>query len=152
METFLDLEELLLAVQVKHALHHCPVIASLACSDDGRLPGGATLEEAFAKLRAAEADVVGINCVNSPAAAVRLLENIADDGPRVAFPSAGLPVQRVWPATPADFARAVPLLAERGVRLIGGCCGTRPEHVAAIVKALAAFTEETATHPSVQSR
>ena len=152
LETFLDLEELLLAVQVKHALHHCPVIASLACPDDGRLPGGATLAEAFAKLRAADADVVGINCVNGPAAAVRLLENVADEGPRVAFPSAGLPVQRVWPATPADFARAVPLLAAQGVRLIGGCCGTRPEHVAAIAAALAALTEETAAHPGAESR
>ena len=147
LETFLDLEELLLAVQVKHALHHCPVIASLACPDDGRLPGGATLAEAFAKLRAADADVVGINCVNGPAAAVRLLKNVADEGPLAAFPSAGLPVQRVWPATPEDFAQAVRPLAEQGVRLIGGCCGTRPEHVAAIVKTLAAMAEETATHP-----
>ena len=156
LETFLDLEELLIAVQVKHALHHCPVIASLACPDDGRLPGGTTLAEAFAKLRAADADVVGINCVNGPAVAVRLLASISDDGPLAAFPSAGLPVQREggrgWPATAADFAQAAGELARRGVRLIGGCCGTGPAHIAAIAEALAAFAKETETPSGAEHR
>ena len=147
LETFLDLEELLIAVQVKHSLHHCPVIASLACPDDGRLPDGTTLAEAFAKLRAADADVVGINCVNGPAAAVRLLDGLTENGPLAVFPSAGLPAQSdgrpVWPATPEDFAAAVRPLAKRGVRVIGGCCGTRPAHIAAIAEALTAFVKET---------
>jgi len=147
LETFLDLEELLLAVYVKHSLHHCPVIASLACPDDGRLPGGTTLAEAFAKLRAADADVVGINCVNGPATAVRLVDGIADDGPLAVFPSAGLPERRdgrlVYPAMPEDFGNAVGALAKGRVRLIGGCCGTGPAHLAAIVEALAGFPKET---------
>ena len=156
LETFLDLEELLLAVHVKHALHHCPVIASLACPDDGRLPDGTTLAEAFAKLRAADADVVGINCVNGPAVAVRLLQNVADAGPLAAFPSAGLPVQREggrgYPATPEDFARATGLLVQNGVRLIGGCCGTGPAHLAAIAETLAAFAKETETPSGAEHR
>ena len=156
LETFLDLDELLIAVQVKHALHHCPVIASLACPEDGRLPDGMTLAEAFAKLRAADADVVGINCVNGPATAVRLLKNIADDGPLAAFPNAGLPVWRdgglVWPATPEDFAQAAVQLAKQGVRLIGGCCGTGPAHLAAIADTLAAFVEKTAMRSGAESR
>ena len=155
LETFTDLEELLIAVQVKHALHHCPVIASLACPDDGRLPDGTMLAEAFAKLRAADADVVGINCVNGPAA-VRLLENIGDDGPLAAFPSAGLPVQSegrlVWLATPEDFAKAAGQLAKQGVRLIGGCCGTGPAHLAAIAEALAAGAEKTPAQPGAEVR
>ena len=156
LETFLDFEELLIAVHVKHALHHCPVVASLACPDDGRLPGGETLAEAFAKLRAADVDVVGINCVNGPAVAARLLENVADAGPLAAFPSAGLPVPRerglVYPATPEDFAKAVGRLAKQGVRLIGGCCGTGPAHLAAIAEALAAFVKDTATHSGAENR
>lgn len=142
LATFLDLDELLLAVEAKHALHHCPVIASLACPDDGRLPDGTPLAAALAKLRAAEADVVGINCVNGPAAAVRLLAGVASDGPLAVFPSAGLPVREngglVYPATPEDFALAVGPLAEMGVRLIGGCCGTMVAHVAAIAGEIAA--------------
>ena len=156
LETFLDLEELLLAVQVKHALHHCPVIASLACPDDGRLPDGTTLAEALAKLRAAEADVVGINCVNGPAVAVRLLAGLADAGPLAAFPSAGLPVRQAgglaYPASPQDFAQAVGPLAARGVRLIGGCCGTTPAHIAAIAEALALLAKENAMHPDAETR
>ena len=156
LETFLDLEELLLAVQVKHALHHCPVIASLACPDGGRLPDGTTLAEAFAKLRAAEADVVGINCVNGPAAAIRLLAGISDAGPLAAFPNAGLPARcdagLVWPATPEDFANATVQLAKQGVRLIGGCCGTGPAHISAIVEALAVFVKETETHSGAEIR
>ena len=156
LETFLDLEELLIAVQVKHALHHCPVIASLACPEDGRLPDGTTLAAAFAKLRAADADVVGVNCVNGPAAAVRLLENIGGAGPLAAFPSAGLPVPHegrlVYPATPEDFANAAGLLARQGVRLIGGCCGTGAAHLAAIAEALASFANEKETQPGAEAR
>ncbi len=147
LETFLDLDELLLALHVKHSLHHCAVIASLACPDGGLLPDGTTLAAAFAKLRAADADVVGINCVNGPAAAVRLLDGLTENGPLAVFPSAGLPAQSdgrpVWPATPEDFAAAVRPLAKRGVRVIGGCCGTRPAHIAAIAEALTAFVKET---------
>ena len=156
LETFTELEELLLAVQVKQALHHCPVIASLACREDGRLADGTALAEAFAKLRAADADVVGINCVNGPAAAVRVLENIAHDGPLAVFPSAGRPVRGgaglVWPATPEDFAKAVAPLAKQGARLIGGCCGTGPAHVAAIAEALAALAEKNETQPGADVR
>lgn len=146
LATFLDLEELLLAVQVKHALHHCPVIASLACPDDGRLPDGTPLADAFARLRAAEADVVGINCVNGPAAAVRLLAGLAGHGPLAAFPSAGLPTRTpgglVYPATPQDFADALPALAASGVRLVGGCCGTTPAHLASLVEALTILPQD----------
>ena len=146
LATFLDLEELLLAVQVKHALHHCPVIASLACPDDGRLPDGTPLAAAFAKLRAAEADVVGINCVNGPAAAVRLLAGLGEQGPLAAFPSAGLPTRTpgglMYPATPQDFAAALPALAASGVRLIGGCCGTTPAHLAALAETLSVLAKD----------
>ena len=142
LETFLDLDELLLAVQVKHALHHCPVIASLACPDHGRLPDATPLAEALAKLRAAEADVVGINGVNGPAVAVRLLAGFTGAGPLAALPNAGLPVRGVYPATPREFAQAAGALAARGVRLFGGGCGTTPAHIATIAEALAILAKE----------
>jgi homocysteine S-methyltransferase len=149
LETFTDLDELLLAIYVKQSLHHCPVIASLACPDDGLLPDGTTLADAFARLRAAEADIVGINCVNGPFLAARLLANAADPGPIAVFPSAGLPTERdgrlEWPVTPDDFARAMPSLIENGANLIGGCCGTTPAHIAAIVAALAPYEEQPAS-------
>jgi homocysteine S-methyltransferase len=136
LETFTDLGELLLAVHAKHSLHHCPVIASLACDAAGRVPDGATLGEAWARLRSAEADVVGINCLD-PAAALSALDAAVDDpGPIAVFPSAGLPRERdgrlEYPIDPATFAGAGRRLLERGVRLLGGCCGAGPTHIAAL--------------------
>ncbi len=133
LETFLDVDELLIALHAKHSLHHCPVVALLASEEPARIPA------AVARLRAAEADVVGVNCVAGPSA-LALLAALDDPGPLAAFSSAGLPESRagqlVYPATPATFAAHGLALVEAGVRLIGGCCGTGPAHIAALAKAL----------------
>ena len=127
LETFTDLRELLVAVEAKHSLHHCPVVASLACAE------GAWVQRAFSELRAAGADVVGVNCID-PKAARTVLEGIEMAEPVSAFPSAGLPQEVL---TPSEFAAGALALVERGVRLIGGCCGATPAHIAALTEALA---------------
>jgi methionine synthase / methylenetetrahydrofolate reductase(NADPH) len=126
LETFTDLKELLAAVEAKHSLHHCPVVASLACAD------GAQVQVAFGELRSAGADVVGVNCLN-PADTRRVLEGIEMTEPFSAFPSAGLPQEVL---APAEFAAGAMSLVQRGIRLIGGCCGTTPAHIAALTEAL----------------
>lgn len=141
LETFTALDELLIAVHVKHSLHHLPVIASIACNSEGRLQDGTMLRDAFTRLRAADADILGVNCVGDPAATLRALEGIDDPGPLAAFPSAGLPVGHRYALTPAAFATGAQALAARGVRLLGGCCGVGPAHIAAHIAALTeAFT------------
>ncbi len=140
LETFLDLEELALALYVKQSLHHCPVICSMACTAGGRLPDGTPLAEGFAKLRELGADVAGVNCANGPQAMLRLFETLPSDEPLSAYPNAGYPQYHegrfVYSTTPAYFARTAVELAQQGARLIGGCCGTRPEHIAAMAEAL----------------
>ena len=131
LETFQSLEEILVAVEVKHSLHHCPVICCLVCDGTGHLPGGIALATAFERLRAAGADIVGINCTTDPRAMPALLGHAP---PLAAFPSAGV----THDLTPAAFAEIACALAERGVRLIGGCCGTTPAHIAAFARALRA--------------
>jgi methionine synthase / methylenetetrahydrofolate reductase(NADPH) len=142
LETFTDLAELLIAVEAKHTLHHCPVIASVVCDRQGRMPDGTLLPDAFAKLRAAEVDVVGVNCGGDPDEIYAALSGCPRDGSISAFPSGGLPQDRSgrlsYPVTPEAFADGALALAEAGVRLIGGCCGIGPKH-------LAAFTERLAT-------
>jgi homocysteine S-methyltransferase len=142
-ETFLDLDELLVALEVKRALHHCPAICSLACNQEGRLPGGMHVRDAFAALRAADADVVGLNCVNGPHAMTRIFETEAFADPIAAFPNAGHPQyfegRFLYFATPQYFAECALRLAGHGARLIGGCCGTGPKHVAAMAEALRDF-------------
>ncbi len=150
LETFLDLEELLIALEVKHSLHHCPVICSLACSAEGRLPDGTLVEVAWKKLRASGADIVGVNCVHGPQAMVRLFENLDDEGPLSAYPNAGYPEylqgRFLYFTTPEYFANAARQLAGKRARLIGGCCGTGPQHIAAMTEALRAIGSASPTH------
>ena len=135
LETFTDLDELRLAIEAKQSLHHCPVIASLACDAAGRLPGGGTLAEGFARLHAMDADLVAINCVTITPAILAALAPLPPDATLAVFPSAGLPAERDgrldYPVTPEQFARDAVALAARGARLIGGCCGAGPAHIAA---------------------
>ena len=128
LETFTDVGELLLAIHAKHSLHHCPVIALLAPGVDGNLPDGTPLADAFARLRAAEADLVGVNCI-APDAALASLKACADAGPLAAFPSAGLPPYAVEPAA---FAKAGAEMGIVGVNLLGGCCGAGPAYITAL--------------------
>lgn len=140
LETFLDVEELLIAVNAKHTLHHCPVVAMLPLQDPVRFAAAAE------KLIAVDTDIIGVNCI-SPAQALEMVQNSGLDlqnSTVAAFPSAGLPASQdgrlTYPVSPEEFAQAGLALAAAGVRLIGGCCGTGPAHIAALTKALAANT------------
>lgn len=133
LETFQDLDELLLALTVKHELHHLPVIASLAVPASGRLPCGTPLGEAFKKLAAAEADIVGVNCIHGPHGMISLLEQTPTDLPLAVFANAGRPRYHegryIYETSPEYFAESAPRLAALGARIIGGCCGTTPAHI-----------------------
>ena len=139
-ETFTSLEEMLLALYVKQSLHHCPAVCSLSCSEEGRLPDGTPLTEAFKKLRDADAQIVGSNCLNGPQAMLRLFQRLPVDGILSAYPNAGYPKYHdgryLYFTSPEYFANAARGLAAEGARLIGGCCGIGPQHTAAMVEAL----------------
>ncbi|HYR58106.1 MAG TPA: homocysteine S-methyltransferase family protein [Chthoniobacteraceae bacterium] len=141
LETFTDLAELSVAIRAKQTLHHCPVIACVACRDDARLPDGMTLADACARLRDAGADIVGVNCTAVSPALLDALPVADPDVPLAVFPSAGVPVERdgrlEYPVAPEQFGRDAVALAQRGARLIGGCCGAGPAHIGALVRALA---------------
>lgn len=142
LETFQDLDELLIALGVKHSLHHCPAICSLTPNEEGQLPNGMSLGDAFGKLQQAQAEILGINCVNGPQVALRLIRQLTQIEPPVAaFPNAGRPRysqgRYLYEASPENFAEIGAQIASRGGRIIGGCCGTTPSHIAALAKALA---------------
>lgn len=140
LETFLDLAELEIALYVKQSLHHCPVVCSLACTAEGRLPDGTILTDAFRKLTDLGADIVGVNCANGPQAMLRLFEQLPADALLSAYPNAGYPKYHegrfLYFTTPEYFARAAVELAAQGAKLIGGCCGTGPQHIAALAEAV----------------
>jgi homocysteine S-methyltransferase len=140
LETFQDPAELLLALRVAKSLGDTPVLAMLAVPESGRLPGGAEIEEALESFSAAGADVVGLNCVNGPQAMLRLLEKISPSRPLAIFPNAGRPSYQEgrisYGTSPEYFADLGRRMAESGASLVGGCCGTSPEHIRALATAL----------------
>ena len=146
LETFTDPDELALALYVKQSLHNCPTVCSLACTPDGKLPSGTTLGAALERLRELGADLTGINCVNGPEAMLRLCGKTPSI--RSAFPNAGLPDKLAdgnfhYRTSPEEFAGAATGIARSGVRLIGGCCGIGPRHIAAMTELLKAESWKT---------
>ncbi|HEX4667686.1 MAG TPA: bifunctional homocysteine S-methyltransferase/methylenetetrahydrofolate reductase [Chthoniobacterales bacterium] len=141
LETFLDSEELEVALSAKMQLSKTPVVCSLACEQEGRLPSGLTLTEAFRKLTALGADIVGVNCLNGPQSTVHLLERIPLEFLVSAYPNAGYPQyyegRFIYYTSPDYFAKMAREMAAQGARLIGGCCGTTPRTIAAIAATLA---------------
>ena len=144
LETFSDLGQLLLALEEARAASDLPVIASLTFGEDLVLTDGTPPRAAAHALAAAGADAVGVNCGAGPAASLEALEAMGaalDGGPaRSIMPNAGLSQRLegrfVYAASPAYFGTVTPRFVAAGARLVGGCCGTTPEHIAAMRAAL----------------
>ncbi|OCT16983.1 bifunctional homocysteine S-methyltransferase/methylenetetrahydrofolate reductase [Paenibacillus pectinilyticus] len=145
LETFYDLEELQLALRIIRSMSGLPVICQFANEGTGSTQDGVPLQEAFLRLRDEGADVIGFNCRVGPNGILRSMEKIAPIPgiPFSAFPNAGLPDyvdgQYTYAATPQYFAESALRFADLGARIIGGCCGTTPEHIAAVAKALQGY-------------
>jgi homocysteine S-methyltransferase len=142
LETFFEYEELALALRVAKRISDVPVICQFAVSETERTLDGIDLNRAIRQLRESGADVIGFNCRVGPQGVLRAVEQIRGQGGLIsAFPNAGLPDyvdgRFVYKATPAYFAQSAKTLRDNGVSLIGGCCGTTPEHIEAIAEALA---------------
>ena len=150
-ETFSDLAELTLAVTVAKELCDLPIVASMTFAEDGLTPAGLTPATVTERLLAAGADVLGVNCSVGPAPMLQTLEafhHSAEEQYLSAIPNAGFP-DRVngrfsYPAGPEYFARHVIPFLDRGVRLLGGCCGTTPTHTWAMRGALDSYLAEQA--------
>jgi homocysteine S-methyltransferase len=140
-ETFMDFDEMDIAFRTWKEINGGLAVCSFACAREGRIASGMLLEEAFAKMDALGAEIVGVNCMNEPRSAAELLRRIPAEYPLAAYPSAGEPKGRegrlIYQSTPDDFAPSARELVERGARLIGGCCGTTPAHIAALSAAIA---------------
>ena len=140
LETFQDPDELSLALRIAKSLGNKPVITLIASPESGRLPGGSWIGDVLASLGRQGADLVGLNCVNGPQAMLRLVEKIAPAQPLAVFPNAGRPSYQegriAYGTTPEYFADLGRRMAEAGASLVGGCCGTSPQHIRALRVAL----------------
>jgi len=145
LETFYDLDEMQLALQVARELSDVPVICQFAVEKDAVTQDGFTLADACDRLRQEGADMIGFNCRSGPNGIMRAIDAIGKELslPMSVYPNAGLPDyvdgKYMFTATPEYFGQSARKFADRGARIIGGCCGTTPEHVAAIAAALEGY-------------
>jgi methionine synthase I (cobalamin-dependent) len=149
VETMSDLEEAKLAVSAARETG-LPVIACMVFDsgkDKDRTMMGTAPEQAAQALTEAGADVIGANCGQGIAGFIAICRRLhaATERPIWIKANAGLPTmddgRARYSATPDEFAGYIPELIQAGASFIGGCCGTRPDFIAAIIRCLPAARE-----------
>ena len=141
VETMNDSYETKAALLAAKENSDLPVFVSNAYGEDGKLMTGASPAAMVALLEGMGADAIGVNCSLGP----KMLSGVVEEYlryssvPVILKPNAGLPRavegRTVYDLTPDEFAADVSELVRKGVRVVGGCCGTTPEYIAATVKA-----------------
>lgn len=143
LETYYDFEELSHCVHLLRSMTDLPIIAQVTMQEPGVLQNLMSLNEAFQDLERLGADIVGSNCRLGPFHTIQAFEgvNLPNNAFLSAYPNASLldieDGRVVYESETDYFARAAVELVNQGVRLIGGCCGTTPKHIAAVKKRLA---------------
>ena len=142
VETMMSLQEARAAVIAAKETTDLPVLVSMTYEADGRTLYGTDPKTAVVVLQSLGADGVGINCSTGPEEMlepVRLMEEVSYV-PILAKPNAGLPElidgNTVYKTPPEEFAKIGAKLVDAGAGLIGGCCGTTPEHIKALAAAV----------------
>ncbi len=142
LETFLDLNEIHAAILAVRDLCDLPIVAQMTLEDDGNSIEGTTPEVFCSTLDEWGADVVGCNCSVGPAVMLESIERMAQVTRKrlSAQPNAGKPRtvenRTLYLSSPEYMATYARFFMQAGVRLVGGCCGTTPEHIKAISSAV----------------
>ena len=141
IETMSDTYEVKAAVLAAKENTSLPVFATLIFDDRGKLLTGGDVPSVVALLEGLRVDALGINCGMGPEQMLPILKEIVQytSLPIIVKPNAGLPKQRdgqtYYDVTPEKFAAALTEIVQNGACVIGGCCGTTPEHIRAMVDA-----------------
>lgn len=148
LETFSDLHEIREAVAAARQVSDLPVVASMTFTRDDRTVLGEDPASVAKSLAECKADLIGINCSGGPAQLWRILRQMLAVAPEARFsvmPNAGWPEQVggriMYPADPGYFGEYALAFCDAGASLIGGCCGTTPEHIAVMRAALESASE-----------
>ncbi len=146
LETFSLVPELIQAIRAARELNpDIPIIAQVTINDDGNLLSGATLESFIKAVAAYQVDVVGLNCSVGPKAMLEALEDLKSltTLPISVQPNAGLPQniggRNIYLASPEYMAEYAKRFILTGASIVGGCCGTNPDHIKAIRRAVQAL-------------
>jgi homocysteine S-methyltransferase len=144
IETMTDLYEVIEAVKAaREAAPTLPVLASMTFTRDNRTLLGDSPAKVARGIHQAGADVIGINCSGGPNQLLNLLRQMKQAQPDAFYsvmPNAGWPEQVegriMYPAEPAYFGEYATSFWQAGANVLGGCCGTTPEHIAAICESI----------------
>jgi 5-methyltetrahydrofolate--homocysteine methyltransferase len=142
IETMMSLQECRAALLAVKETCDLPVMVTLTYQTDGRTLYGTSPETALVVLQSMGADAVGINCSTGPDKMVDAVESMMKYArvPVVVKPNAGLPSLEngvtVYDMGPEEFAERMIPLADCGATVLGGCCGTTPEHIRQLKKAV----------------
>jgi methionine synthase I (cobalamin-dependent)/5,10-methylenetetrahydrofolate reductase len=146
LETFSYLPELVQAIKaVKEVNAEIPIIAQVTVNDDGRLLSGALLENFVADVTPLGVDVIGMNCSVGPKSMLDALEHLKrlTTLPISVQPNAGLPQsvggRNLYLMSPEYMAEYAKRFIQTGATIVGGCCGTNPDHIRAIRRAVQAL-------------
>ena len=166
LETFSDLQEIKEAIAAAQEVCPLPIVAQLTFTEEGRTTHGDTPEDIVTALEQLGIPVIGGNCSVGSEPMLRVMEQMAQSShtPLSAQPNAGFPTYAdgrfVYLSSPDYMAEWARRMVQVGVRLIGGCCGTTPDHIAAMRDAIHGLqpprlepasirsTEQRAAHPS----
>lgn len=142
IETIIDIQEMKAALLAAKSACHLPVICQMTYAEDGRTITGTDPKGAVILLDAMGADIIGANCSVGPDKLLEAAKQMVPytNKPIIIQPNAGMPVlehgETHFPLTPKDFGAIAPEFAKAGVSYLGGCCGTTPDHIHALVEAL----------------
>lgn len=142
LETFRDLNELHAAIRAVRALSPLPIVAQVTTEEDGNSLDGTPPETFAPQIEAFGADVIGVNCSVGPAAMLETLERIASvsQARLSAQPNAGRPRdvegRNIYLCSPEYMASYARRFVLSGAKLVGGCCGTGPDHIRQIRRAV----------------
>lgn len=145
LETFGDAYEVKAALLAVKENCDLPVFVSCAYGSDGKLMTGATPSAMVALCEGMGADAVGVNCSVGPMQMTSVVEELLEKAsvPVLVKPNAGLPIAENgatrYDITEEEFAAQMRVFAEKGARMLGGCCGTTPEYIAALVARMTGF-------------
>jgi len=154
-ETFSDLAEITAGIEAAHAVApDLPIVAQMTFVEERRTMAGHSPEEVANALCELGVLVGGANCSAGPSLVLRVARRMQAACPKLFYasqPNAGFPTRQsgrlMYPSSPSYFADFARQAAAAGIRLIGGCCGTTPEHTAAMATALASAPLDPALLP-----
>lgn len=153
LETFRDVNELRAAIRAVRAVSSRPIVAQVTTEEDGNTLDGTPPETFTPQLEEAGASVIGLNCSVGPAAMLETLERMSGltSLKLSAQPNAGRPRdvegRNIYLSSPEYMASYARRFINHGVKIVGGCCGTTPDHIREITLAVRAMHPERRNQP-----